>query len=61
MVGFDGGVFMFGNAKFTVRCPGWATRDNIRGIFGLLAGTGYAMVGSDGGVFNFGTGIKYYG
>ena len=55
MVGSDGGVFSFGNARFEGSLPGLGVHvQNIRGIVPTADAKGYWMVGSDGGVFSFG-------
>jgi hypothetical protein len=55
MVGSDGGVFSFGDAKFHGSVPGAGVHvNNIVGIAATPDGGGYWVVGSDGGVFGFG-------
>ena len=55
MVGYDGGVFAFGDAGFSGSLPGLGV--HVADIVGVVAhrdGQGYWMVGTDGGVFAFG-------
>jgi hypothetical protein len=59
LVGSDGGVFAFGNARF-FGSLGAAARGRIVGIAATPDGGGYWLVGSDGGVFAFGD-ARYLG
>jgi Bacterial Ig-like domain (group 3) len=55
VVGADGGVFTFGDARFRGSVPGLGKRvSNIVAIVPTLDGKGYYLLGSDGGVFTFG-------
>jgi hypothetical protein len=62
LVGQDGGVFTFGDAKFYGSIPGLGIHTrSIRDVVLSTQGTGYALVGADGGAFKFGTGVRFYG
>jgi hypothetical protein len=50
----DGGVFAFGQARFTGSAGGVALRSPVVGSAATPAGNGYWLVASDGGVFAFG-------
>ena len=51
----DGGVFAFGDAKFSGSLPGLGVHvSDIVGIASTRDGKGYWMVGADGGLFAFG-------
>jgi hypothetical protein len=64
LVGSDGGIFSFGDAKFFGSMGGQPLNKPIVGIAstagsvnpssGSIVGDGYWLVASDGGVFNFG-------
>ena len=61
VVGADGGVFAFGDAKFLGSLPGVEVHvSDIVGIVPTPNGGGYWMVGADGGVFAFGD-ARYLG
>jgi len=61
LVGADGGVFAFGDARFRGSLPALGSQvDDIVGITVLPDGQGYVLVGADGGVFAFGT-ARYQG
>ena len=56
LVGADGGVFSFGQARSYGSVPGM--KIHVHDIVGMAAdpdGAGYWLVGADGGVFSFGT------
>ncbi len=55
MVGADGGVFAFGDARFFGSMASTPIAAPITGIASAPDGGGYLLVGSDGGVFAFGT------
>ncbi|HUY22039.1 MAG TPA: right-handed parallel beta-helix repeat-containing protein [Acidimicrobiales bacterium] len=60
LVGADGGVFAFGDAKSHNSLPGLGIQvNNIVGITPTSTGLGYWLVGSDGGVFAFGDAKSY--
>jgi len=58
LVARDGGVFAFGDAKFSGSMAGRSLNGPVVGIAG--DGAGYELVGSDGAVFAFG-GAPFYG
>ena len=60
LVGADGGVFAFGNAKFYGSMGGKNLNKPIVGIAASQDGNGYYLVASDGGIFSFGD-AKFYG
>ena len=60
LVGTDGGVFSFGDAKFYGSTGAIHLNLPIVGIAATPDGEGYWLVGSDGGVFSFGD-AKFYG
>jgi hypothetical protein len=55
LVGLDGGVFSFGDARHLGSLPSLhvAVKD-IVGLYATPDGQGYWLVGADGGVFSFG-------
>ena len=58
MVGADGGVFAFGDARYDGSLPGLGVHVNdIVGIAATRDGRGYWLVGSDGGIFAFGDAV----
>jgi parallel beta-helix repeat protein len=61
VVGSDGGVFSFGDAKYEGSLPGLGVHVNdIVALVPSPDGLGYWLVASDGGVFSFGD-ATYYG
>ena len=60
LVGSDGGIFTFGDARFHGSVPG--INKHVHNIVGMVVNgsAGYMLVGSDGGVFNFGQ-SHFYG
>ena len=60
LVGTDGGIFTFGDARFHGSVPGIGK--HVHNIVGMVVNgsAGYMLVGSDGGVFNFGQ-SHFYG
>ena len=54
LVGSDGGVFSFGDARFMGSMAGHDLSAPIVGMAATGDGGGYWLVGSDGGVFSFG-------
>ena len=60
LVGSDGGIFTFGDARFDGSVPGIGK--HVHNIVGMVVNGsgGYMLVGSDGGVFNFGQ-SHFYG
>jgi hypothetical protein len=65
LVGSDGGVFVFGRARFFSSCqatgePCHSLAAEIVGMAGVPGGNGYWLVGKDGGVFAFGD-AHYFG
>ena len=60
LVGSDGGIFTFGDARFHGSVPGIGKY--VHNIVGMVVdgSAGYMLVGSDGGVFNFGQ-SHFYG
>ena len=60
LVGSDGGIFTFGDARFHGSVPGIGK--HVLNIVGMVVNgsAGYMLVGSDGGVFNFGQ-SHFYG
>ena len=60
LVGSDGGIFTFGDARFHGSVPGIGK--HVHNIVGMVVNgsAGYMLVGSDGGVFNFGQ-SHFYG
>jgi len=58
LVGSDGGVFSFGDAKFYGSLPGLGVKlaagKEIVGIAATTDGKGYWLAGADGGIFAFG-------
>ena len=60
LVGLDGGVFSFGDARYLGSLPGLRVAvKNIVGIDATPDGQGYWLVGADGGVFAFGDAAFY--
>lgn len=60
LVGSDGGVFPFGDARFFGSLPG--TGVDVADIVTMAAtksGLGYWLIGSDGDVFPFGDALFY--
>jgi hypothetical protein len=55
LVGSDGGVFAFGDARFHGSTGGRRLNRPIVGMAGTLSGKGYWLVASDGGIFTFGS------
>jgi hypothetical protein len=60
LVGSDGGVFSYGDAKFYGSTGGIHLNKSIAGIAATPDGEGYWLVGTDGGIFSFGD-AKFYG
>jgi hypothetical protein len=60
MVGSDGGVFSFGNARFYGSTGGTTLNQPVVGMAATPDGGGYWLVASDGGVFSFGD-ANFYG
>lgn len=60
LVGTDGGISTFGDARFHGSVPG--INKHVHNIVGMVVNgsAGYMLVGSDGGVFNFGQ-SHFYG
>jgi NlpC/P60 family len=54
LVGSDGGVFSYGDAKFFGSMGGHPLNKPIVGIVATADGNGYWLIGADGGVFAFG-------
>ena len=54
LVGSDGGVFSYGDAKFFGSMAGHPLNKPIVGIVATADGNGYWLIGADGGVFAFG-------
>ena len=59
LVGSDGGVFTFGDARFFGSMGGTALSQPVVGMAATLDGGGYWLVASDGGVFSFGDAVFY--
>jgi hypothetical protein len=57
MVGGDGGVFAFGDARFRGSMGGTRLARPVVGIVPAPANTGYWLVAADGGVFSFHAGF----
>jgi hypothetical protein len=60
VVGADGGVFSFGDAKFWGSTGGMHLNEPVVGMAATPDGGGYWLVASDGGVFSFGD-AKFWG
>ena len=60
MVGSDGGIFSFGDAKFYGSEGGAHLNKPVVGMASTPDGGGYWLVAADGGVFSFGN-AKYWG
>ncbi len=60
LVGSDGGIYSFGDAKFYGSMGGKHLNKPIVGMATTPGGHGYWEVASDGGIFSFGT-AKFYG
>src|SRR5579875_2155656 len=61
LVGSDGGVFSFGDARYFGSVPGLGVHvSDVVGMASTPDGKGYWLVGSDGGVFSFGD-ARYFG
>ena len=60
LVGSDGGIFSFGDAKFYGSTGALHLNEPIVGMAVTGDGEGYWLVGSDGGIFTFGD-AKFYG
>src|ERR1700722_529400 len=54
LVGADGGVFTFGDARFFGSTGGVHLDEPVVGMAVTPSGNGYWLVGADGGVFTFG-------
>ncbi len=59
LVGSDGGIFTYGDAKFSGSPGGVALNKPIVAIAVTPDGKGYWLVGSDGGVFTYGNATFY--
>lgn len=61
LVGKDGGVFAFGDAKEVGSLPALAIvpAGEIVAVVPTATGDGYVLIGSDGGVFAFGDAVEY--
>ena len=59
VVGPDGGIFSFGDAKFYGSTGGLKLNAPIVGMAATPTGQGYWLVASDGGIFNFGDAAFY--
>ena len=57
LVGSDGGVFSFGDAKFFGSMAGHSLNKPIVAIVATADGNGYWLIGADGGVFAFGDAV----
>jgi 3D (Asp-Asp-Asp) domain-containing protein len=60
VVGSDGGVFSFGDARFFGSTSGTHLAQPIVGIAATPDGNGYWLVAADGGIFSFGD-ARFYG
>ena len=60
LVGSDGGIFAFGDAKFFGSTGATRLNQPIVGMAASPTGAGYWLVGSDGGIFAFGD-AKFFG
>src|SRR2546423_959194 len=60
MVGSDGGIFAFGDAKFHGSTGNIKLNQPITGMAASPTGSGYWLVASDGGIFSFGD-ARFYG
>ncbi len=60
LVGSDGGIFSFGDARFLGSTGAMRLNKPIVGMGGRPGGTGYWLVASDGGIFTFGD-AGFYG
>ena len=54
LLGRDGGVFAFGNARFYGSTGGWRLNAPVLDVTMTADGRGYWFVAADGGVFSFG-------
>ena len=61
LVGSDGGVFSYGDAKFQGSRAGQPMNKPMAGIAADPYGGGYWLVGEDGGVFTYGEGMLFLG
>ena len=61
LVGADGGVYAFGDARYFGSVPGLGiTTDDVVALVATPDGAGYWLVGADGGVYAFGD-ARYFG
>ena len=60
VVGADGGIFSFGEAKFYGSTGGIPLNSPILGLAATPKGAGYWLVATDGGIFSFGD-AQFYG
>ena len=60
VVGADGGIFSFGEAKFYGSTGGLRLNSPILGLAATPDGAGYWLVAADGGIFSFGD-ARFYG
>jgi 3D (Asp-Asp-Asp) domain-containing protein len=60
VVGSDGGIFSFGDARFFGSTSGTHLAQPIVGIAATPDGNGYWLVAADGGIFSFGD-ARFYG
>src|SRR6185503_12510961 len=60
LVGSDGGVFAFGNARFEGSLGNFPLAAPITAIVSTRDGNGYWLIGKDGGVFSFGS-ARFHG
>jgi hypothetical protein len=54
LVGRDGGVFTFGNARFVGSLPGEGIADTVTSVAATADGGGYLLSGAGGRVYSFG-------
>jgi ribosomal protein L24E len=54
LVASDGGIFNFGDAKFSGSTGAIHLNQPVVGMEATSSGSGYRLVAADGGIFNFG-------
>ena len=59
MVGTDGGIFAFGDARFRGSMGGERLNQPVVGLVPTSDNNGYWLVAGDGGVFNFSKGLFF--